>query len=238
MSPVELALAFAVVVLAATLAGSIGFGQNLVAAPILALIEPATVPAVLLLLALPITILVVIRERETVDLREVRWLIVGRVPGVVVGVFAVTALSQDGLGLVLGLSILLVALTTALGVSIPRTTATKLGGGFVSGFGGTTVGIGGPTVAILYADVGGPRLRATMAAYLLAGALMSIGALAVAGHLGRTELELSLPLIPAVLLGYLASSRVAPMLDRGYTRPVVIGVSVVSALIVLARSLA
>lgn len=156
---------------------------------------------------------------------------------VAVGVFAVATLSREGLGLALGMSILLIALTTALGMHIPRTRATKVGGGFLSGVGGTTVGIGGPVVAILYADVHGPRLRATMAAYLLFGTLMSIGALTAAGELGRRQLELGLPLIPAVLLGFAASSRLTPILDQGYTRPVVIGVSASSALVVLAQSL-
>ena len=60
----------------------------------LALLDPTLVPAVVLGLSVPLTCLVVWRERKALDLRRVGWAVFGRVPGTVVGVMAVVYLSD------------------------------------------------------------------------------------------------------------------------------------------------
>ncbi len=52
MSGTELALAIAVVALGAAVQGSVGFGANLVAAPLLTLIDPSLVPVPIVVAAL------------------------------------------------------------------------------------------------------------------------------------------------------------------------------------------
>ncbi len=236
MTGVELGVALAVMALGAALQGSVGFGQNLMAAPVVVAIEPDVIPGALLLTAIAINFLVALRERATFDLREVSPAIVGRLPGVVLGAYAVTVLSAEGLGLTLGALVLVAAIVSLTGVAFPVTTRTKAGAGLLSGFGATTVGIGGPPMAILYSGSDGPVLRSTLAGFFLVGTIVSALALVVVGELGSREVELGLPLIPGVVAGYLASSRLAPVLDRGYTRPVVLVVSTVTAIVILVRS--
>ncbi len=237
MTGIELGIALAVMTLGAALQGSVGFGQNLMAAPVVAAIEPDVVPGALLLTALAINALVAFRERATFDLREVSPAIVGRLPGVALGALAVTALSVDGLGLTLGCLVLAAALVNLSGVVIPVTTRTKLGAGLLSGFGATAVGIGGPPMAILYSGSDGQVLRSTLAGFFLVGTAISVAALVIVGELGSRQIELGLPLIPGVVVGYLASNRLTPILDRGYTRPAVLSVSVATAVVILVRSL-
>ncbi len=238
MSGFELIAAVAAMALGAALQGSIGFGQNLVAAPMVALIEPEVIPGGLLTASLFMNSLILLRERNDFDLGEVSWALVGRVPGVVIGAFAVTMLSRDGLGLALGIVVLFAALANVAGFQIARTPRNKFAAGLLSGIGATAVGIGGPPVAMLYANVEGKQLRATMSVFMMVGTVISVMALAAFGEYGATEFKLGLQLVPGVLIGFAASSKLGPFLDRGYIRPLVIGVSIVSALSVLAKSLA
>jgi uncharacterized membrane protein YfcA len=238
MSGIELILAIGAMALGAALQGSIGFGQNLVAAPMVALIQPAAIPGGLLTASLFMNSLILLRERNDFDLGEVSWALVGRVPGVVIGAFAVTALSRDGLGLALGVVVLFAALANVAGFQIARTPINKFGAGLLSGVGATAVGIGGPPVAMLYADVEGKQLRATMSVFMMLGTVISVLALAAFGEYGAQEFKLGLHLVPGVFVGFAASSKLGPILDRGYIRPLVIGVSIVSAVAVLVKSLA
>lgn len=238
MTGVELGIALAIMALGAALQGSVGFGQNLMAAPVVAVIEPDVIPGGLLVTAMAINLLVVFRERATFDLGEVTPAIVGRLPGVALGALAVTALSVDGLGVTLGALVLVAAVVNLSGLTIPVTTRTKAGAGLLSGFGATAVGIGGPPMAILYSRSEGQVLRSTLAGYFLVGTSISIAVLAVVGELGSRQVELGLQLVPGVIVGYLASSWFTPVLDRGYTRPVVLVVSTITAVVIIIRSLA
>ena len=237
MAGLEWALAMAAMAVGAVLQGAIGFGQNLIAAPLVALIEPDVIPGGLLTASIVMNSLLLFRERRSFDFHEVKWAVVGRVPGVVVGAYAVTVLSRDGLGLVLGSVVLAAAVANLIGFRVPRTIGTKLGAGLLSGFGATAVGIGGPPIAILYADVDGQRLRSTLAGFMMAGTLLSVVVLALFGEYGTEEIELGLQLAPGVVVGFAVSGYVAPLLDRGYIRPVVIAVSIVSSVTVLLKSL-
>ena len=78
-----------------------------------------------------------------------------------------------------------------------------------------------------------PRLRATLAVSFLVGTAFSIFALAWVGRLGAPEVTAGLWLVPGVLAGYLLSSPLTRVLDRGYTRAAVLAVSALAACLVL-----
>jgi hypothetical protein len=103
---------------------------------------------------------------------------------------------------------------------------------------GTAVGVGGPPIALLYHDVPGPVLRATMSPYFLVGTVASVAALAVSGHFGVDDLLLGLCLVPAALIGVALSNPLRGMLDRGWVARGVYGLSSAAAVALLVRSLA
>ena len=72
---------------------------------------------------------------------------------------------------------------------------------------GTASSIGGPPMALVYQHGPGDRLRATLGAYFVAGATMSLSALAVVGRFGPTEAWLGAALVPGIVLGFTASNR-------------------------------
>ena len=82
------------------------------------------------------------------------------------------------------------------------------------------------------------KLRGTMSAIFLVGLVITLTALAIVGRFGPPELYLAACLLPGAIVGYAASSRIAPILDRGYTRVAVLSVSALAGFSVIVRALA
>jgi uncharacterized membrane protein YfcA len=220
------------------LQGAVGFGLSLIAAPLVTLIDPTLVPGPLLLATLALPLLTARRDRSWVDLRGVRWALVGRVPGAILGAAVLTSLSPRLLSLLVGLVVLAGVAMTASGTRLRPSGSTLLVAGILSGFMGTTAAIGGPPIALVYQDAEGPRLRGTLAGYFVVAAAISIAVLAAAGRFGRHDLIAGAALLPGVVLGYLGSHRVARWIDRGFTRHAVLLVSALAALALVVRALA
>ena len=102
MSGWEYAIVFAVMVLGATIQGSIGFGLNIMVAPIVIQFDASLIPGSLLIAGLVMTLLVALRDRRDVNLRRAGWALVGRFPGVILGVLAVSSVGRWGLSLISG----------------------------------------------------------------------------------------------------------------------------------------
>lgn len=235
MSWLEFALASGVVGLGAIVQGSIGFGVNVVAGPVLVLIDPELVPGPALVIAFVLTVLVAYRERGATDLDGFRWVFVGRIPGTIGGAFAVAALPEEGVAIALASVVLLAVLLSVGGWRVRRTPTTLAGAGVLSGVMGTVSSIGGPPVALLYQDERGSEVRGALSSIFAVGALFSLILLALVGRFGWHELNVSLVLLPAVALGFLVSRWTAPVLDRGFVRPAILGLCAASAIAALIR---
>lgn len=237
MTPIEWAVALVIVAIGAIIQGSIGFGLNVVAAPVIVLMEPSMVPGPLLVTAFAMTAFVAARERAALELRGLGWALLGRVPGVILGTWAVTALTQRSLEIGLGVMVLIATVASVSGLRVARRPVTEVAAGAVSGFTGTTTSIGGPPMGLLYQHDTAALSRANISWFLLFGVGLSISLLAAAGEFDSRDLALGLGLVPGVLAGFALSGRLTPILDSGYARPVVLVASAVGALLVLARAL-
>jgi len=232
-----LALATVIVTIGSAAQGSVGFGLALLTAPLLEWIDPRLVPAPLILAVTVLLALTALRERHAIDLRGLGWILLGRVPGTFLGAVALTGLTARALTVALGLLVLVGVGISLLSLRIPRRPATLSAAGVVSGVMGTTAALGGPAVAILYQHERGDTVRSTLASVFLIGAFMSLTALALIGRLGRAEIELSLGLLPGILLGFVLSRGTGAWLDQGHTRTAVLLLSAVSGLLSVIRGL-
>lgn len=237
MTGVELLVATVVVAVGASIQGTLGFGLGLIGAPVLALLDPALVPGPLLFAVLPLTVLVALRERGDLDLHGVRWALLGRVPGTVLGALAVAVLSKTALALMVGGVVLVAVVLSVAGWHLRPTSRTLATAGAASGFMGTATSIGGPPMAMVYQRHTGPEMRASLAAYFMVGGALSLAMLAVSGEFRGEELRAGLVLLPGVLVGYVGSGVLATFLDRGHTRPAVLGFSALSAITLILREL-
>lgn len=182
MNGAELAIAAAFVLAGSTVQGSLGFGLGLVSAPVLALLDPVLVPVTPLLLATALSLTIAVRERDAIAARELTWAWIGRIPGTALGVVAVASVSGSAASLVFGAGILLAVVMTIGGRRLPGGPGTLFGAGALSGLMATAVSVGGPPIALVLIDLPPRRLRATLSAFFGLGAVVSVGALAVAGE--------------------------------------------------------
>lgn len=222
----------------AAVQGAVGFGMNLVSVPVVALVLPKALPVTVILLGIPVAAGMVRYERHAVDRAGVAWVTAGRVPGTVVGAWVVAAVSTSVLDALAGGVVLLVVLASLVMPPLPVRPVTQVGAGLFSGATGTSTGIGGPPVALLYQHHPGPAMRSTLAATFVIGTCLSLAALAVAGQVHVDQVLLGAGLIPVVVVGSVAGRRLHGLLDRGWLRPAVLVFAAATAVTALVHAVA
>lgn len=230
-------LAGLVVLAGAVVQGSVGFGMNLVAAPLLALLHPELVPVPILIAGTVHAALSLLREHAHADWTGVGWAMLGRLPGTALGVLAVAVLPLRGLTIVVAASVLVCVVLSVISWN-PRPEPRSLAvAGVASGAFGTAAAIGGPPIALLYQHSKGPTVRATMAAYFVLGSVLSAAALAAAGEVAANHLVSAALLVPFLLAGFAVSGPARRWLDQRWLRPAVLAISAGGALLLILRSL-
>ena len=237
MSAAELVVATLVIAVGAAVQGGVGFGMNLLAAPLLALIDPELVPGPAIAAAVVLTVLVAVRERAAIDRRGVAFALTGRVPGTIVGALLVASIPQRGVAIMVGVAVIVAAVLNVSGLRLRPTTPVLLVAGAVSGFASTVSSIGGPPMAVVYANEPGPVIRGSLSSIFVIGGVMSLVALAAVGDFGRHEADASAILLVPGVIGFLLSRRLATLVDAGRVRAAVLSVSVLGALAVIVREL-
>ena len=227
-----------VTVLGSLLQGAVGVGLGILAAPLLALLAPSFVPGPLLVSALVLSLLVVIRDRADLDLKGASWALVGRVPGTLIGasllvVFAASAWLDVILGGLLLSCVLLAAGKGKLDVHPGRFWVA--GAGLLSGTSGTAAGVGGPPIALVWSSLPAKRMRSTLAAYFLAGTMISVMVLAFSGGFG--DVRALIWMVPSTVVGFALSGRVGDRLDGSGVRFVVLVLSGAASAVLLVRGL-
>jgi uncharacterized membrane protein YfcA len=222
----------------ATVQGLFGFGINLVAAPLLVVIDPHFAPAPVVLASMVGSALVTVRERGNIDRPAVGWALAGRVPGTAVGAAVVVLVAGAELGVAVGILVLIGVALVIFGRAITRTRRTLLAIGVASGFMSTIAGLGGAPFGLACHDLPGKVLRPTLGVYVLAGAVMSAIALAIAGKVDGEALRLTALLIPGVLVGFGLSSLLVPTVDQWESaRPAVLTIATAGALAAIAKGI-
>lgn len=221
----------------ATLQGAVGFGMGLLAAPILILLDPRFVPAPLLVCTLVLTLLMAYRERRAIDLRGIKWAVAGRVAGTAAAGGILAYVAADTLVLVFGFFVLAAVAMSVSGLRFAPTDRALVTAGVLSGLLGTVAAVGGPPLALLYQDAPGARIRSTISGFFVIGTIVSLAALWLVGRFGAGDLRLALVTLPGMLAGLALSRRLAPCVDRGYTRPAVLAVVALTGLAIVVRQL-
>ncbi len=233
----DLVLAVVAMFAGAAVQGAVGFGANLVAAPVLALIDPTLVPVPLICTSLLLNTLTTRRETAHVDRRELCIAVAGLVPGTLAGAALLSAVDDDTLGLLFASMVLIAVALVASGLHVRPTPVTLAVAGVLSGTMGTTSSIGGPPIAVVHSRSEGPVVRATLARFFLASAALSIVALAAAGEITRDDLLVGLLLGPGTVAGFALSGPASRWLDEGRTRTAILVLCTLSAVAVIAREL-
>jgi len=94
VSALDLVIASIVIAFGAAVQGGVGFGINVIAAPIFAILDPDLVPGPGLAVGFFLTLLVAVRDRASLDRRGLEFNIAGRVPGTLLGAIFIALLQN------------------------------------------------------------------------------------------------------------------------------------------------
>jgi uncharacterized membrane protein YfcA len=238
-APFELALLLAVVFVGTVVQGTLGFGLALLVVPVAAVVAPEALPAAVIVLVLPLSFWLAFRERRSVDLSGLLYLIGGRLVGTALGVALLVAVPIAYLSVLFGGLVVVAAVASAVsgpGLAVNR--ATQSVGGVASGIMGTAAGIGGPPLALVYQSRPGAEIRGTLAVVFAVGGAISLLALVPAGRVTGGHVTLALVLLPALVLGLLVAARLTKVVARTpWLRPAVLLFAALSGLAAAAQAL-
>ncbi len=237
LSPLQILAAVTIMTLGAIVQSSAGFGLGLIAAPILLLIDPDLIPAPLLASGLTLALMISIRDRKGLDIRGIQVALLGRVMGIIPAILILSRASPKVFDFIFASFVLVAVITSALGLSLLPTPRRVFVAGFLSGLMATISSIGGPPMALIYQHSKGLRFRGTLSGYFTIGGSLSLMALALAGKFGWLEIQLALLLLPGIIFGFILSRPLAGRLDQTETRPIVLGLSFLSAIAVLFKAI-
>lgn len=236
--PEVLLLGAVVMMVAATVQGTVGMGFALVSVPILSLVHPALAPEPQILMVFPLLCMMVWRERSAVELGGVGWILLGRLPGALVGLLLLKTFVGASLDILLALIVLSAVAILAFADKIAkRTRPWQFGAGFVSSVMSVVSSIGGPPIALLYRNDPGPTVRANLSVVFAFGCVLTIVTRVLGEELTLVHAQTAALLLPGVLLGFLASKRARALVDGRGLRPWILALSAAACLGLLVRAL-
>ncbi len=238
VSPPELIVALVVTVLGAIVQGTIGVGFGILSVPILSLVNPVLAPVPQLLLAVPLAYSMTWRERSHIDGKGVAWLLAGRIPGAILGLWILGLAAQRSIDIGIAASVIVAVLILGTGISVRRNPTTEFGTGIVAGIMGMVASMGGPPAALLFKDAEGPTVRSSLALFFSGGLTVTVIFRVFAGRITGDDLLLAVLLFPGLLTGYVISSRLRHRLDGHTVRPAILTVSMLAAIGLLVRAFA
>jgi uncharacterized protein len=208
----SLLIVLAIVFVATLIRSAFGFGEALIAVPLLAFLMPLTVAAPLaVLLSVTIAAVVVAQDWKHIHLSSAAGLVAATVFGIPIGLLVLTDPHQEIVKAGLGILIALFAAYSLLARDSLRLEHEHrpllLLAGFLAGILGGAYGMNGPPL-VVYGSLrrwSPQQFRATLQAYFLPASLLGMVGYWSTGLWTRTvtrEFLLSVPvMLPAVLLG-------------------------------------
>lgn len=221
----------------AALQSMAGFGLAVVASPILLLINPSLLPAPMLILGCLLSLLNCIRYRHQLSFVNIQGALLARIPGSILGVFLLLLLPPVFLAVSFSLFIILSVVLTYHHISISNSTRNLAWAGFFSGLMATTTSVGGPPIAITYQNSNLETARAELSLYFLLGTLLSLALLLLSGNITDFQLQLTLPLTPAIFIGFAVSLYLDKYFVQDYLKPVVALLSLSSCGLILLKAM-
>ncbi len=199
----------AVLFLATFIRSALGFGEALVAVPLLALTLPVQVAAPLaVLVSITVAVIVVIQDWRNVHLRSAVWLVFSTLFGIPLGLLLLKTVPESIVKAILGVFIIGFAVYSLSGRK-PELHNDRLAPlfGFTAGILGGAYGMNGPPLVVygVLRRWQPTQFRATLQGYFLVASVVGMGGYAITGLWTRTVSAyflLSLPLaLIAIFLG-------------------------------------
>ena len=230
------------VIFVATLIRSVfGFGEALVAVPLLALRLPVNVAAPLaVLVSITVAVVIVVQDWQKIHMRSAGWLVLSTLFGIPLGLLLLTAGNHRLVKAVLAVIIVAFSAYALIGRRPPQLHSDSwtwlLGCGFLAGVLGGAYGMNGPPLAIYGAmrRWSAQHFRATLQGYFLPASVIGMAGYWLAGlwvpavtHYYLLSLVL---VLPAILLGRLLNRRLA---GEAFLKYVHVGLVLIGAVLLV-----
>jgi uncharacterized protein len=206
-----------VLFLATFIRSALGFGEALVAVPLLALTLPVQVAAPLaVLVSITVAVVVVIQDWRSIHVRSAGWLVLSTLFGIPLGLLLLKTVSETIVKSILGVFIIAFAIYSLAGRK-PELHSDRLAPlfGFVAGILGGAYGMNGPPLVVygVLRRWQPAQFRATLQGYFLIASIVGMAGYALTGLWTRTVSSyflLSLPLaLVAIFLGHAIHRRLS-----------------------------
>jgi hypothetical protein len=234
-----MAVVLAVLLLSSFVRSAFGFGEALIAVPLLALIMPVAVAApVVVLISITVAAVVLAQDWRHVEVRSAGWLVASTLVGTPLGLLLLTRVPEGIVKAVLGLIILAFSLYSLLGRHKAALADDSLAWtfGFGAGVLGGAYGMNGPPL-VMYGTLRGwapQRFRATLQGYFLPASLMAMTGYWLAGLWKPAVTHYYLLALPVVLVGIVLGRVANGRMDaRSFLRYVHLGLAVVGCVLLL-----
>lgn len=234
-----------VIFLATLIRSTLGFGEALVAVPLLAMRIPITVAAPLaVLVSIVVAGVVVAQDWRHVEVRSASALILSSLPGIPLGLLLLARGNEHAVKSILGLVIVAFSAYSLTNSTIHFREdhwGWLLGCGFLSGILGGAYGMNGPPLAI-YGTLrkwSPQHFRATLQGYFLPASLAGLIGYIFLGLVRRAVAQYLLLSLPAVAIAILLGRTINHRLKGdGFFRVVYIGLIVIGTVLILQALLA
>lgn len=234
-------LTSAVILIASTVAGLAGFGAMIISVPLLAIfLDIKTVVPLTILASLSIHFLILIQLRRHFEFHNVQPLLIGALPGIVIGVALLKIMNKEILQIILGITLVLYSIYGFIfqgrSFNIKKTWGYLFG--FLSGYLGGAIGAGGPPV-IVYTSLrpwSKDLIKATLQGYfILAGCLVIFGQ-GLIGLIDIFVLKHYLVALPALVIGTYIGSRFYSITREDIYRKIILAFLIVLGGLLIYRS--
>jgi len=207
-----------VIFVATLIRSAFGFGEALVAVPLLALRLPVNVAAPLaVLVSITVAAVIIMQDWQKIHLRSTGWLVTATLFGIPLGLWLLTAGNHRIVKAVLAVIIIAFSVYALIGRRPPELRSDSkrwlLGCGFCAGVMGGAYGMNGPPLAIYGAmrRWSAQHFRATLQGYFLPASLIGMAGYWMAGlwvpAVTHYYLRSLLLVLPAIWLGRILNHR-------------------------------
>lgn len=228
-----------VLFLATIIRSAFGFGEALVAVPLLALVLPVEVAApVAVLVSITIAFVVVVQDWRHVHVRSAGWLLLFTLAGIPLGLLLLKEVTAPIVKALLAVVIVAFAIFSLLGSGNHELKNDRWAWlfGFVAGVMGGAYGMNGPPLAIFGSlrKWSPAHFRATLQGYFLPASIVGMCGYWVAGLWTPVVSRLYLLSLPAVLLGILLGRMINRRANtRQFHLIIQVGLLVIGAILLL-----
>jgi len=217
---------------------ALGFGMAVIAAPIIVIIAPEWVPVPLTAVALLLSILNTVNQRNHLEWRELIIPFITRIPGTLLGAWLLLQLDNTALQLFVSLCVLIAVYISWFGKQFEYSRKRLGTAAFFSGVMGTTTSIGGPPMALVMQHGQPATVRANLSLYFAYSCTISLISYSAIGKINSEILWISVSFIPVCIIGFVTGIRARAFVDAGRFRPLLLVLCGTSGCFALVAALA